>query len=167
MKSRGFTLLELLLYAGISATILGVALSFQLTFLKANSSTTFVDDINNAKLEIDQTLLGDIRSAKSISIPAADNTTSDSLEFTNSLDSSYIYTVIAGGLYKQQTSPSIGPLIRVTAPEIRVISAHFTKINNGFSDGIRYTLDLAHTPRANSLDSDLSTTHTNSGALLK
>ena len=123
--------------------------------------------MNNATSDIDMQLLADIRTAKSIITPAADNTSGDVAVMTDASDQTYSYSLIAGALYRQITLPAAGPLVRITPPEVRVVSINFSRINNSFSDGLRYTVNIAHTPRANALDSSLSISHTNSGATLR
>jgi hypothetical protein len=166
-RDSGFTLLELLLYAGASATILTVALGFQLTFFKASSSTMNVDDVMATRIDLRNQLRSDINSASSISIPSSDNTSENSLELVNANGETFRYSLVAGAIFRQKTSPTVGPMIRITPPESRVISASFRRVNNGFSDGVKYQFEISPSPRVNSDATSLSVIESGSEVILR
>jgi type II secretory pathway pseudopilin PulG len=167
MTNKGYTLLEVLLYTIMSAGVMLVALTFQGTFFKANSNSTTSETISSARILIDSELSSSLSAAQSITVPASDNSSSANMTITTNSSSTTNYFLNSGGLFQQQTLPTLGTAIRLTPPELEITALNFTRVNNSYGDGVRYTFTINAKPGSSAVVSSQSVNHIGSGVLVK
>jgi hypothetical protein len=167
MTNEGYTLLEVLLYTIMSAGVMLVALTFQGTFFKANSNAIASEEISSTRKLIDSEFSSSLTAATSLLTPASDNSSSANMSITTNAGTTINYFLNTGGIFQQQTAPTTGTASRLTPPELEVTALNFTRVNNSFGDGIRYSFTIAPKPGSSAVVSGISVNHTGSGVLTK
>ena len=155
-KQDAFTLIEIVIYVTILATILTVVSSLFVTFLSARAKEQVVIEVEQQGNQVMQIITQTIRNAKVLNSPAlAASTTSMSLNVVDSAKSPTVFTLNTGTIQIQEGSAAAVNLTsnRVTAsaltfrnlsrnatiPQIVRIQFTLTHVNGGKRNEYNYS----------------------------
>jgi type II secretory pathway pseudopilin PulG len=147
--TKGYTLIELIIYIGILALLLGVLTSIFTSIIGVQLESTSTSSVNQDGRYILSKLLYDVKSASSIVTPTTPGASGSSMQLTiNSIN--YTYSKSAGNNL-QVVNGSTGEVNVLNSYDTSVSGLTFTRVGNGgSSDDIRvsYTLTSRTTEQA-------------------
>jgi len=139
-KSKGFTLIELILYVGIVGVVLLVVSIFFMTLLTSRIKNETVSEVELQGTQVVQMITQNIRNAEAVSVPAKGETSS-SLVITKE-DENIAFSLDDGVIYTQEGS---GNLINLTNNRVLVSSLLFENTGKeNAPDSIRINFILSH-----------------------
>ncbi len=140
---KGFTLVELILYIGISATLLLVATLFLSTLLESRVKNQTIAEVDQQGLAVMQSITQSIRNADAINTPTAGTTAGAlSLDAVGTLGDPTIFDLSGGAV---RITEGAGLPITLTNSQVIVSSLLFENLSLADTPGlIRVTLTLLH-----------------------
>jgi type II secretory pathway pseudopilin PulG len=156
--SKGYTLIELVIYIGILALLLGVLSSIFTSILDVQLQPTSTSSVNQDGRYLLSKLLYDVKSSSAILIPASPGTTSSTMQVTiNSIN--YTYSLNNSNL--QIVNNNTNDTDVLNSYDTSISGLTFTRIGNGgSSDTVRvsYTVTSRATSRSGAESKTFTTT---------
>ncbi|HSX09693.1 MAG TPA: prepilin-type N-terminal cleavage/methylation domain-containing protein [Candidatus Saccharimonadales bacterium] len=157
--TKGFTLIELVIYVGILGLLLGVMSSIFSAIVDVQLESTSTSGVNQDGRYLLSKLLYDLKNSSAILVPANPGTQSSTMQLTiNSIN--YTYSVNSGGNL-QVVNNSTSETNVLNSYDTSVSGLTFTRVGNGgTSDDVRvtYTLTSRTTERAKQHETKTFTT---------
>jgi len=137
----GYTLIELIIYVGILAILLGVLSSIFTSIVDVQLESSATSSVNQDGRYLLSKLLYDVKSSSAILIPASPGTSSSSLQLTiNSIN--YTYSLDGNGNL-QVVNNSTSETNILNSYDTSISGLTFTRVGNGgSSDTIRVSFSL-------------------------
>jgi len=125
MRRRAFTIIEIILYVALLATIVGMLMVFLLNILARESKIMTIMEVNqNARFALEK-LDATIRNSKDATTPTDNGGTSNSLSLTMPDSSTIVFQVTNGVLTMKQGAAAAVPL---TSASVKVSNLTFTNL---------------------------------------
>jgi type II secretory pathway pseudopilin PulG len=163
MKSRGFTLVEAIVYLAILIIIVGAVVNLLLFVFRSNVAVQATREVEaNVQIVMDQ-FAKEIRAAGSIYTPTT-SASQLSLETTNSLPagetSTYIDFFLCGTRVCVKRESQLPQAL--TSEEVEITSLQFTEVRTGAISSFHIALDIEYVNPGNKpeRDASMSTTTT-------
>ncbi|MDO8590465.1 MAG: prepilin-type N-terminal cleavage/methylation domain-containing protein [bacterium] len=143
--SRGFSLVEMIIYVGLLALILVSLVNMLLGMSRAYGYLKFSQHIQTSAVIALDRMVRDIRNAESVSVPESVLDTSPGIltlnttTATSSLQTLQFF-VSNGALRVKQDGGDLGPL---TLPDVTVDNLVFRQMNTGISEAVKIDLTLS------------------------
>jgi len=142
-KRKGFTLLEILLYAGIAAVILSTASFFFILMLKSRVENQTAAEVEQQGIQMMQIITQTARNAQGINSPAAGASAGSlSLALADSAKNPTVFDISASILRIKEGSD---PVVVLNSPNVTVTNLTFTNLSRTGTKGtVRIQFTLAH-----------------------
>jgi hypothetical protein len=147
-EQRGFTIVEVLVYAAGMALLVGAICGFLFYMYGWYRTATISPRIDQAAITLATRLEGDLRSGSSISSIVQDtaNGTVSIISAANSVSTTTVYTLSNGRVTWQQNG---GSVIYLTPADLDVTGFYLHQINNvvsgtAISTAVRFEIDIAY-----------------------
>lgn len=141
-RTRGFTLIELVVYISIVSGVLLIAVVLSIDLLRGRAKSTSLIVVNqNARLALER-MTAAIRNANLVNAGSStfgSHPGSLSLQMPDSAVNPTVFDVSGGAM---RVTEGTGSAQSLTSPDIEVTSLLFTYLNQTGSEGIRISLEL-------------------------
>jgi len=132
-KNKGFTLVELLLYVGISSFILSAVVFFASSLIQTQTKNRTTSEVNEQGIILMQFITQTIRNAESINYPTTgENSTQLSLGVGEAIKNPTIFRVDSGA-FQVQEGANIDVL---TNSKVTVVNERFTNLSLADTPGV-------------------------------
>jgi len=150
---RGFTLLEIILYVGISSTILLLAVLFFSSIFSSRIKSQTITDLDEQGLQVMQVILQTIRNAEGINSPVPGNSSSVlSLDALDPADDPTIIDVFGGEI---KIKEGVASAVALTNSKVIVSELRFENFSRTLTPGsisVSFSLDYINPENKNELD---------------
>ncbi len=141
--SKGYTLIELLLYVGISAGVLLVSTFFLQALLESRIKNQTIDEVEQQGLQVIHLITQTIRNAENITAPTTGNSSSSlTLDVSDIVDDPTIFDMASSTI---QITEGSGSAISLTNSRVTASSLLFENLSRSDTPGsIRVSFILTH-----------------------
>lgn len=162
--TRGFTLVETLLYVSIVSVMLLVMSAFLFLILQSRTKFQTISEVDQNGIQVMQIISQTIRNAKQINIPAQGATGATlSLEVENAEKTPTVFNSSGANI---QIKEGTGATIPLTSSKVSVSGLEFYNISKANTPGIiRFSFTLSHLNPSGRQEYDYSKTFYGSAAL--